>query len=89
MCSTLRHKTKNKLFESTRERKVSFASVILALSLFGFLWPHYADTGNKRRHIDFQMQKDSQTQRTAADWDHGEDGFYTPTRSPGWNDLNH
>jgi hypothetical protein len=82
-------KTKDERIELGRERKVSFASVILAFSLFGYLWPHYANTGNKGRHIDFQMQKASQTQRTAGDWDHDGDGFYTPTRSPGWNDLNH
>jgi hypothetical protein len=78
-------KTKNKRSESTRERKVSFASVILAFSLFGFLWPHYANRGNKRSHIGLQTQ----TQRTVPDWDHDEDGFYTATRGPDWNDLNH
>jgi hypothetical protein len=62
---------------------VTFGSVILAFSLFGFLWPHRADTLTGRHHINFQMQE------SAADWDHDEDGFYTPTRSPGWNDLFH
>jgi hypothetical protein len=28
-----------------------------------------------------------QGQKSQADWDHDEDGFYTPTRSPGFNDL--
>ena len=80
-------KTKTTLFKAIRERNVSFASVILAFSLFSFLWPHHANTGNNHRHIDFRMQKDIEA--TAGDWDHDEDGFYTPTRSPGWNDLNH
>jgi len=26
---------------------------------------------------------------SAEDWDHNADGFYTPTRSPGFNELNH
>ena len=30
-----------------------------------------------------------QPQKSATDWDHDADGFYTPTRSPGWNALNH
>ena len=30
-----------------------------------------------------------QSQETAADWDHDADGFYHPTRSPGWNAINH
>jgi hypothetical protein len=30
-----------------------------------------------------------QPQKSAADWDHDAYGFYTPTRSPGWNALNH
>jgi hypothetical protein len=28
-----------------------------------------------------------QGQKSEADWDHDEDGFYRPTRSPGFNDL--
>jgi len=69
-----------KLLKLTTQPNQSFASVILAFGLFGFLWPHHANSGNKRHHIDFQMQG------SAGDWDHDEDGFYTPTRSPGWND---
>jgi hypothetical protein len=30
-----------------------------------------------------------QSQESAADWDHDADGFYHPTRSPGWNGINH
>jgi hypothetical protein len=82
-------RTKAKLLEPNRERNLSFASVILAFSLFGFLWPHHANTGNERHHIGFQMQKDSQMQESAGDWDRDADGFYAPTRSPGWNGLNH
>jgi hypothetical protein len=74
------------LLKLTKQPTQSFASVILAFSLFGFLWPHHANSGNERHHMNFQMQKNSQMQRSAANWDHDEDGFYTPTRSPGWND---
>jgi hypothetical protein len=28
-----------------------------------------------------------QGHRSQADWDHDADGFYTPTRSPGYDDL--
>jgi hypothetical protein len=28
-----------------------------------------------------------QGQQSQADWDHDADGFYHPTRSPGFNDL--
>jgi hypothetical protein len=79
-------RTKIRLLESNRERNVSFAGVVLAFSLFSFLWPHHADTGNRRHYLNFQMQKDSQTQKSVRDWDHDEDGFYAPTRSPGWDD---
>jgi hypothetical protein len=35
-----------------------------------------------RHAVQFQGQ-----QAAAPDWDYDADGFYTPTRSPGWNDL--
>jgi hypothetical protein len=79
-------RTKMKPLKLTAQSNQSFASVILAFSLFGFLWPHHPNSGNKRHRIHFQMQKDSQMQKSGGDWDHDEDGFYTPTRSPGWND---
>jgi hypothetical protein len=34
-------RTKTDPSKPTEERTVAFASVILALSLFGFLWPHH------------------------------------------------
>jgi hypothetical protein len=34
-----------------------------------------------RQAVQFQGQK------SQADWDHDEDGFYRPTRSPGFDDL--
>jgi hypothetical protein len=79
-------RTKMRLLESNKERNVSFAGLILAFSLFGFLWPHHADTGNPRHHLNFQMQKDSEMQKSTGDWDHDQDGFYVPTRSPNWDD---
>jgi hypothetical protein len=50
--------TKAKPTETPRERTVSLASVILAFSLFGFLWPH----GNLEQNSksDFKTQKESQ-----------------------------
>jgi hypothetical protein len=51
-------RTKAKHTEAPRERTVSFASVILAFSLFGFLWPH--DKFTKNNVHDFKTQKDSQ-----------------------------
>jgi hypothetical protein len=78
--------TRLNILKLTTHPHQSFASVILAFSLFGFLWPHHANSANQRHHIGFHMQKDSQIQKSAADWDHDEDGFYTPTRSPGWNE---
>ena len=57
------------------------ANIMLALSFFGFLWPHQTNSTNERHHTNFRMQ-------TPVDnWDHATDGFYSPTRSPGWNDL--
>jgi hypothetical protein len=82
-------RTETRRLESNKERNVSFAVLILAFSLFDFFWPHQAGNGNQRHYIGFQMQKDSQIRRSAADWDHDEDGFYRPTPSPGWNDLTH
>jgi hypothetical protein len=57
--------TKAKLTETPRERTVSLASVILALSLFGLLWPH----GNleQKSNSDFKTQKESQNLSLARD----------------------
>jgi len=35
--------------EPTEERTVAFASVILAISLISFLWPHFDPTGNHQQ----------------------------------------
>jgi hypothetical protein len=51
-------RTKAKPTEPPRERTVSLASVILAFSLFGFLWPH--DKFERKTSSDFQTQKESQ-----------------------------
>jgi hypothetical protein len=51
-------RTKAKPTETPKERTVSLATVILAFSLFGFLWPH----GNfeRKSNSDFKTQKESQ-----------------------------
>lgn len=45
---------------------------------------HYTQVMPGRQTVHFQEQ-----QHVSPDWDHDADGFYTPTRSPGWNDLIH
>ena len=64
-----------KLLNLTKQPNQSFVSVMLALSLFGFLWPHKANSTGKHHHTNFIQQKD--------DWDNG---WYTPPRSPGFHD---
>ncbi len=51
-------RTKAKPTEPPRERTVSLASVILAFSLFGFLWPQAKFAKNNVN--DFKTQKESQ-----------------------------
>ena len=58
-------RTKAKPTETPKERSVSLAGVILAFSLFGFLWPH----GNLERktNSDFKTQKESEALSLARD----------------------
>jgi hypothetical protein len=51
-------RTKAKPTETPKERTVSLASVILAFSLFGFLWPQ--EKLAKNNVNDSKTQKDSQ-----------------------------
>jgi hypothetical protein len=48
--------TKVKLSNSIKQPSQSFASVLLAFSLFGFLFPHHTHAGNGRHQMNF-MQK--------------------------------
>ena len=54
----------------------------------------FANTPHRTKGIERHVvrQPASQTvrfqgQKSQVDWDHDADGFYTPTRSPGFNDL--
>jgi len=48
--------------------------------LFGFLFPHHTDAGNGRHHVN--LIKPSEVQQK-DDWNNG---WYTPTRSPGFHE---
>jgi hypothetical protein len=73
---------KTKLLEFIRPHNRSFLSVVLAFSLFGFLWPHHMNSAKAR-----QPHYKANTQMPAENWDHEPDGVYSPPRSPGWHDL--
>jgi hypothetical protein len=49
-----------KLSNSIIQPTHSFASVMLALSLFGFLWPHRSDSVKGGRHANFVQQNQVQ-----------------------------
>jgi hypothetical protein len=54
-----------------------FASVFLAFSLFGFLWPHHVNSA-ARHHVN--LIRPSQVQES------DDDSWYTPPRSPGFHE---
>jgi hypothetical protein len=67
-------------------------AVILALAISPTLGlantPH--KTKGTVRHVVRQSASQAvqfHGQKSQADWDHDEDGFYRPTRSPGFDDL--
>jgi hypothetical protein len=68
-----------KLSQLIKQPYQSFAGVMLAFSLFGFLFPHRPHPTNGR----FQAKLMHPTQ---AQQD-GKDSWYTPPRSPGFHDL--
>ncbi|MGA8655780.1 MAG: hypothetical protein WB586_06485 [Chthoniobacterales bacterium] len=68
-----------KLLKLIRQPNQTFASVFLAFSLFGFFHPHHANSANKRYHV--HLVNPSQVQQNS------DDQWYTPPRSPGFNDL--
>jgi hypothetical protein len=73
---------KTKLLKFIRPHNQSFLSVVLALGLFGSLWPHHMNSANARQpHYKANMQM------PAENWDQEADGFYSAPRSPGRHDL--
>jgi hypothetical protein len=64
------------LLTSTGKQRLSFPSVILASSLFGFFWPQHTNAKDELHHLDFQVQRDSQDASLRRD------------HSPGWGPLN-
>ena len=71
-------KTKVKLSNSIKQPSQSFASVLLAFSLFGFLFPHHTHAGNGRHQMNFMQKSEVRQNR--------DDSWYTPPRSPGFHD---
>ena len=69
-----------KLSNSIKQPNQSFASVLLAFSLFGFFWPDHVNPPNGRH--DVNLVKPSEAQQK-DDWING---FYKPTQSPGFHD---
>jgi hypothetical protein len=56
----------------------SFASVLIAFSLFGFFWPHHTDSTGRHHQMNFIQQN--------ADQDDWSKGWYAPPRSPGFHE---
>jgi hypothetical protein len=67
-----------KLSNSIKQPTQSFASVLLACGLFGFLFPHHADMADGRHHMNF-IQKNEVQQND-------DDSWYAPPRSPGFHE---
>ena len=65
------------LSNAIKQPKQSFASVLLAFSLFGFTWQHHVSSANGRNHVNLVK---SNVQQNA------DDSRYTPPRSPGFHD---
>jgi hypothetical protein len=62
---------------SIKQPKQSFASVLLAFSLFGFTWQHNVNSANGRNDVNLVKSSDVQQ---------NDDSRYTPPRSPGFHD---
>lgn len=69
-----------KLSNSTKPQNQSFASFLLAFSLFGLFWQDHVNPPN--RHHDVNLVKPSEVQQI----DEWMNGFYKPTQSPGFHD---
>jgi hypothetical protein len=69
-----------KLLSSIRKPNQSFVSVMLAFSMFGFFGSHHDNYAGKHHHANFMQQNEI---RHPDDWS---DGWYKPSRSPGFNE---
>lgn len=78
--------------------KLTNPAVVRAAALALVISPTFAlantpdKTKGHERHIGRQPASQAvqfQGKESAADWDHDTDGFYKPTWSPGFNELNH
>lgn len=69
-----------KLSNSAKQQNHSFASVLLAFSLFGLFWPDNVNPPNRQN--DVNLVKPSEVQQI----DEWINGFYKPTQSPGFHD---
>ncbi len=72
-----------------RFSKLTTPVVIAAAALALVLSPTVGLARTSVKVVHQLTRQTVQPQKSAADWDHDADGFYTPTRSPGWNALNH
>jgi hypothetical protein len=52
-----------KLSNSIRKPNQSFASVMLAFSLFGFLAPHHVNSAGQHHHMNFMQQNEIRSYR--------------------------
>ena len=73
-----RGKRKMKLLNSSKQPTQSFASVLLACSLFGFVFSHHANSAKEPHHMNFIQKSEAQQ--------NDDDSWYTPLRSPGFNE---
>jgi hypothetical protein len=67
-----------KLLNSTKQPTRSFASVLLACTLSGFVHSHHAHSTNEPHHMN--STKESELEQN------DEDSWYTPRRSPGFQE---
>jgi hypothetical protein len=67
-----------KLLNSTKQLTQSFASVLLACSLFGLVFSHHANSANEPHHMNFIQKSEAQQ--------NDDDSWYSPLRSPAFNE---
>jgi hypothetical protein len=66
-----------KLSNPIKSPNQSFASALLAFSLFGFLWPHQVNSASRHQRVNMVNQAEVQK--------NDDDSWYTPPRSPGFH----
>jgi hypothetical protein len=69
------------LSQLAKQPHQSFAGVILAFSLFGFLFSHHTESTDGRYNM--KLMKPAEAQND------DDDSWYRAPRSPGFNELNH